>query len=416
MKKYFYKQIAAFICLSIVVFMGCSDNENFPNKPQPIDVNSVEIAPIAGGFDVKWTPNPADENFIFLHMEFTDQDGKARSYNMSRFGSNLVTPELPDKDGNPYPNPNEEVSVTINGLVNQSYTIRFTAFNDSNESIYLGSREVTPGDYTQCLPDSIFAINLQTGGGKKVFLEWRELELTSSSTMAKVYFKFTNLLSKEVTTKEYLPGIYHDEFKMDEAGEYSVECGTVSEIGNKWSKQLKNIKVIQFSSLEKWTADQKRGWQVTGSSVQDSEGPYRNLIDGSNTTYWASNWGDSSTKYTLDITLDKVEEIVGVILQQRHNCSKPSWHRCVKDFSIYVKENESDAFPDEPIYRGQLKENEDPNGGDFTGKQEFKFDSMAKTKYIRLSLDSAMFPNTSNNTAFCMAEFGLFVKDPSIGE
>lgn len=413
MKKQLYLWTMACCCLTIAFLASCSDNEDFPNKPQAIDINSLDIIPMNGGFKVAWTPNPADENFVFLHIEFTDHDQQPRSYNISRYGSNLVTPELTDKDGNKYPNPNEAVSLEIKDMVNQSYTLHFSAFNNDNQRLDLGSREVTPDDYTQCAPDSIFAVNIQCKGGKKVFLEWHEVPKKTSSTTEKIRFKFTNIATQEVVIKDFVPGLFHSEFTMDESGEFAVEYGTVSAIGKEWSKKSKNIEVIKFYSIEYWNTAQKKNWTVTGSSVQESEGPFAKLIDGNASTFWSSNWGDSNAFYTLDITLDKAEEVVGVILQQRQNCSKPSWHRCVKDFSIYLKENESDPFPTEPNYRGQLKENDDPNSADYIERQDFSFDLATKAKYIRLSLDSPMFPNTSNKGAFCMAEFGIFVKDTS---
>lgn len=416
MKKQIYAWAMACCCLAIAFLSGCSDDDDFANKPQAIDINNLDITPTNGGLRVAWTPNPADENFVFLHVEFTDHDHQTRSYNISRYGSNLVTPELTDEDGNKYPNPNEAVIIEINDLVNQSYTLRFSAFNNDNQRIELGSREATPDDYTQCDPDSIFAVNILCKGGKMVFLEWREVPKKSSSTTEKIRFKFTNTATEEVVIKEFDPGVFHSEFAMDEAGEYAVEFGTVSVIGKEWTKKARNIEVIKFYSVEFWNAAQKKNWSVTGSSVQESEGPFRNLIDGNSGSFWSSNWGDSNAPYTLDITLDKAEEIVGVLLQQRQNCAKPSWHRCVKDFSIYLKENETDDFPTEPNYRGQLKVNDDPNGADHLDRQDFSFDTATRARYIRLSLDSPMFPGTSNQGAFCMAEFGILAKDASKGD
>lgn len=412
MKKQIYSWAMAFCCLAIAFFSGCSD-EDFPNKPQVIDINALLVTPVEGGIKVEWTPNPADENFVFLHVELTDQDNQTRAYSVSRYGSNLVTPELTDKDGNKYPNPNEEVVMEIKELVNRPYTLHFSAFNNDNRRIDLGSREVTPGDYTQCLPDSIFAVNIQCKGGKMVSLEWREVPKKSSSTTEKIRFKFTHVATKKVVLKEFNPGTLHSEFTMNEAGEYAVEFGSVSTIGKEWTKKAKNIEVIKFNSIEYWNAAQKKNWTITGSSVQESEGPFQKLIDGNAGTFWSSSWDDHKEFYTLDITLGKVEEVVGVILQQRQNCAKPSWHRCVKDFSIYLKENETDEFPTEPNYRGQLKVNGDPDAADHLDRQDFSFDLATKAKYIRLSLDSPMFPGTTNDGAFCMAEFGIFVKDPS---
>lgn len=418
MRKYLYTTLATVIFLITAVFTGsCSDDEDFPNKPNKIDIDKViNIIPINGGLKIAWTPDPMDENFVFLNVRLTDQDNQARIYNVSRYGSNLVTPVLTDKDGNEYLNPNEAVMMEINKLINQEYTLDFYAYNNNNDCISLGSRKATPDDFTQCSPDSIFAVNIECKGGKQVILKWNEPPLiaSSGSTTDKIIFKFTNSITNEEIIKEFKPGVRHNTFIMDEAGAYSVEYSTISTIGKEWKgKEKINIKVIKYYSIEHWSAADKRNWTVTGTSVQESEGPYKYLIDGSANTFWASNWNSADTSYKLYITLDKVEEIVGVILQQRQNCSKPDWHRCVKDFSIYLKENEEDEYPAEPNFRGQFRINDNPNNDDYLDRQEFNFDTSAKARYICLSLDSAMFPETSNATAFCMAEFGTLVKDPN---
>lgn len=418
MRKYLYTTLATIVLLTTAIFTGsCSDDDDFQNKPNNIDIDKViEITPFNGGIKIAWTPDPLDDNFVFLNVRLTDQDNQPRFYNISRYGSNLVTPKLTDKDGNEYLNPNEAVTLEIKNLVNQEYTLDFYAYNNDNNSISLGSRKVTPNDYTQCSPDSIFAVNIECKGGKQVVLKWSEppLIMSSGSTTDKIRFKFTNLATNEETIKEFKPGVRHDTFTMDDAGAYSVEYSTVSTIGKEWKcKTNINIKVIKYYSIEHWTAKDKQNWKVTGTSVQESEGPYKYLIDGNANTFWASNWDSTDTSYKLYITLDKAEEIVGVILQQRQNCAKPDWHRCVKDFSIYLKENEEDEYPEEPIYRGQLRINDNPNAEDYLAKQEFNFDSSARARYICLSLDSPMFPGTSNDTGFCMAEFGTLVKDAS---
>ena len=119
MRKYLYTTLATVIFLLTAVFTGsCSDDEDFPNKPNKIDIDKViNIIPINGGLKVAWTPDPLDENFVFLNVRLTDQDNQARIYNVSRYGSNLVTPVLTDKDGNEYLNPNEAVMVEINKLM-----------------------------------------------------------------------------------------------------------------------------------------------------------------------------------------------------------------------------------------------------------------------------------------------------------
>ena len=100
MKKYIYMTALALSYLGILLITSCSDDD-FKNKPQTIDINDIVLTPINGGCEVKWTPDPEDNNFVFLHIEFTDHDNLPRSYNVSRYGSELVTPFVKDEDGSP---------------------------------------------------------------------------------------------------------------------------------------------------------------------------------------------------------------------------------------------------------------------------------------------------------------------------
>ena len=98
-------------------------------------------------------------------------------------------------------------------------------------------------------------------------------------------------------------------------------------------------------------------------------------------------------------------------MQQRQNCAKPSWHRCVKDFAVYVKQNKGDAYPLTPTYEGHFKENNDPNEDDYLGKQNFTFGTKQKGRYIKVEFKTTMFdPSTGNDNNYnmCMAEFGIF--------
>lgn len=409
MRKYLNTLLSGLGCLIAVSMAGCSDDD-IPNSPRAIDVNTIELTPTYGGCMAAWTPDPADTNFVFLNVSFTDHDNKARAYNVSRYGSALVTPEVEGEGGEMVPNTNgDAVTFEIRDLVNQEYVLHFYAFNNENRKIDLGSRTVTPLDYTQCEPDSIYAVNIKTAGGKKVILSWKELPLKTSSTLQAIRFIFTNQVTGEEAVRDYKPGVRHDTVVLEDEGKYGVVFKTISIAGKEWVKTAEDIEVFVGGKVEHWTAEEKAGWSVTGSSVQDSEGPFSYLIDGKEGTFWASSWSNGSLPVTLDVTLNKVMKLSGVLLQQRQNCSAPSWHRCVKKFSIYVKENENDSWGN-VYYSGEFPDNEPATGGDHLERFSFNFDATVNAKYIRISIDQAMFsPATGNDsdTQVCMAEFGV---------
>lgn len=416
MKKYINICLLLLCSFGIVFLNNCSDDK-FENKPKPIDPNSIEITPTYGGLKIEWTPDPMDENLVFLHVDFIDHDNTPRSYSISRYGSSLINPKIAEENNSSITKSNNgAVTLEILDLINQEYVLHLSGYNNDNKSIDLGTRVETPNDYMQCLPDSIFAVNITPKGGRMVAMEWKEFPLKASSTTEKVLFSFTHKETGLKTTQEYDLGIRHAEFRMEKAGEYTVEHSTLSAMGKEWKGVGTTIEVIQFYAIDYWTAEQKKGWSITGTSVQESEGPFAKLIDGKKDSFWASSWSNASLPVTLDITLNEPMDVVGVILQQRQNCSAPSWHRCVKHFSIYLKENESDSFPDKPNYRGELKQNTIESGGDHLGKQSFNFEVATKAKYIRLSIDGSMFSPSDGNdssTQVCMAEFGVMAKDNS---
>ena len=252
MKKYIYMTALALSSLGILSIASCSDDD-FKNKPQTIDINDIALTPINGGCEVEWTPDPEDNNFVFLHIEFTDHDNKPRSYNVSRYGSELVTPFVKDEDGNPVLNENgESVKMVIKDLVNQEYALHFYAYNNDNNRIDLGSRSITPLDYKQCTPDSIFAVSISAKGGRKVILEWKEPQIKTSSTSDKVFFRF-KFGEDIVETKNIDLGIHHAEFILENSGECTVEYGTVSAIGKEWVRKYHGtLNVVKFYTQELW--------------------------------------------------------------------------------------------------------------------------------------------------------------------
>lgn len=404
MKKYFNTLIPVLGCLMTVSLGACSDDD-IPNSPKAIDVNTIELTPTNGGCLGAWTPDPADSNFVFLNVSFTDHDGKARAYNVSRYGSALVTPEVDNGNGELVPNTNgDAVTFEIKDLINQEYSLHFYAFNDQNQKINLGTRVVTPLDYTQCMPDSIYAVSIKTLGKKQVVLEWKELPLKTSSTLQTIRFVFTHKGSEEVVNIDFKPGVRRDTITLEEEGIYSVAYKTLSAAGKEWVKASEDIEVLDGGKREYWTAEDKAGWSVTGSSVEEQEGPYSYLIDGDINKFWSASWGNSSMPVTLDVTFGKVMNVYGVLLQQRQNCSTPSWHRCVKKFSIYVKENLADPW--EKYYEGEFPDNEKEAGGDHLERFEFGFNAPVRAGFVRISIDQEMFPEDGAGLV-CMAEFGI---------
>lgn len=419
MKKYIYTIALALGSLGALSVTGCSDDD-FNNAPKTIDVNDIKLTPVHGGCEVEWTPDPEDSNFAFLHIEFTDHDNKPRSYNVSRYGSELVTPFIKDKEGNTILNENgESVKTVIRDLVNQEYTLHFYAYNNDNNRIGLGSRSITPLDYKECTPDSIYAVTIAAKGGRKVVLEWKEPQIKTSSTTDKVFFRF-NFGEDEVETKTVDLGIRHTEFVLEHSGKCTVEYGTVSTIGKEWVKEYNEaINVVKFYNLELWEAKDKQGWTASCESVHEGEGPVAGLIDGNINTYWCCNYnGDLREKYEIIITMPEVQEIVGVILQQRQGqgASEIPWWRVVKHFSIEaIVEGEEDytmIIPEGTLSDKGATDRENI-GTAYLAKQNFDFDKVYRAKQIRLCLWDPLNPEFTNDPLnLCMGEFGILIQDP----
>lgn len=429
MKKYIYNIVIALYSLG-VLSVSCSDDD-FSNKPKTIDINHIILTPINGGCEVEWTPDPEDNNFAFLHIEFTDHDNKKRSYNVSRYGSELVIPFLKDENGNPILNENgESVKVIIKDLINQEYTLHFYAYNNDNKHIDLGSRTITPKDYKQCDPDSIFSVKLTPKGGNKVIAEWKEPQIKSSSTSEKVFFRF-NFGNELVETKTVALGVRHAEFVLENSGKCTVEYGTYSSIGKEWVKTAKDpLSVVRFYSIPLWTAQDKEGWGITCNSeyLEGNQGADK-LIDGNvgdhGSGFWSCGWNSSNfqDKYEFIITLPEVQDIVGVILQQRQT-KVNGWWRLAKHFSIEVKEEGQSEYTT-VIEEGTLTDEgsepgtDGPVGTGYLAMQNFDFTDLYQTKEIRLKiwepLNLNQLEGQDDNTKrnLCMAEFGILIKDPA---
>jgi len=422
MKKYIYTMALALCGWGALSMASCSDDD-FNDKPKTIDINDVILTPINGGCEVQWTPDPEDNNFVFLHVEFTDHDNNPRSYNVSRYGSELVTPFIKDKDGNIILNEKgEAVKTVIKDLINQEYTLHFYAYNNENNRIDLGSRTITPLDYKQCVPDSIFSVSIVAKGGRRIISEWKEPKIKTSSTSDKVFFRF-NFDNGKTETKTINLGVRHAEFILENSGKCTVEYGTVSAVGKEWSKKYKGtLNVVKFYNIELWEAKDKTGWTATcESEYSDHDQGTDKLIDGDINTFWSCNWEATHLdKYEIIITLPEEQDIVGIILQQRQggqDAAGIGWWRMAKHFSVEAKQNGAEEYT--PIIeQGTLTDegatDKDNIGTAYLAKQSFDFESVFRTKEIRLCVWeplNADFTNEPKN--LCMGEFGILIKDPN---
>lgn len=426
MRKYIYIIAMAMCSLGALSLTGCSDDD-FANKPQTISVDDIVLTPIYGGCEVQWTPDPEDHNFVFLHVEFTDHDNKPRAYNVSRYGSELVTPFEKDKEGNLILNEKgEAVKTVIKNLINQEYTLNFYAYNNENQRIGIGSRTITPLDYKQCDPDSIYGVKAVPIGGKKVRVEWKEPPLPSSSTSEKVFFRF-DFGNDVVETHTVDLGIRHADLTLENTGKCFVEYGTVSGIGKEWMKPyVEPITVVRFFSIELWEAKDKAGWTAACESKRPSgDGIIEGLIDGKIDTYWSCDWDKPLLdKYVIDITLPEAQDIVGVILQQRQTKVNNYW-RLAKHFSIEIKELGGSEYTT-IIEEGTLSDEgsapgpDGPVGSGYLAKQKFDFEQIYRASEIRLTLweplnrEQLEHPDSAKN--LCMGEFGILIKDPTKSE
>lgn len=422
MKKYIYIIAMAMCSLTTLSVMSCSDDD-FANKPQTINLDAIKLTPINGGCEVEWIPDPEDNNFVFLHVEFVDHDNKPRSYNVSRYGSELVTPFVKDEDGNPILNENgEAVKTIIKDLINQEYVLNFYGYNNDNNRISLGSRTITPLDYKQCAPDSIFSVSLTAKGGRRVHAEWKEPQIKTSSSSEKVFFRF-DFGGGLIETRTVDLGVRHADFVMENSGECTVEYGTISYIGNEWKRTYASkLSIVKFYNIELWEAKDKVGWMASCESQRPGEESVEMLIDGNSETFWSCDWAAPFLdKYIIDITLPEEQDIVGVILQQRQT-KVNNWWRLAKHFSIEVKEPDNAEYTI-VIEEGTLTDEgsapgpSGPIGTAYLAKQNFDFEQVYRAKEIRLTLweplnrDQLESPDSEKN--LCMGEFGILVKDPN---
>lgn len=401
MKKYINAVWMLAVCLVIgASFTGCSDDEDFPNKPKKIDIEqAVVLTPINGGVKVDWTPDPADENFVFLHVSFKNQDGETCRYSMSRYNSNLVVPEWTDGEGNVTPNPNRTASTTITNLVNQEYTLNFAGYNNLNESIELGSRKVTPLDYKECLPDSIYAVSVKSGAENMVTLEWKEMPHKSGSTTKGVRFLFVNSDNGKTINKEYDLGKRRDVFQMEEEGSYKVTYGTYSELGKEVKSTLKQELLVGTSvPIEYWTKEDRAGWTITGCTeqVDYEDGRFVNMLDGNPSSYWHSSWApnDGELPHHFVVDIQKSLTILSCLFQQRDQAD-----RQVTEIAVYVSDDKESWG--EPVYRGALqtgvKENCVKQSVDLTAK---------RGRFIKVETVAG-----TGGNFHCMSEFGIIARD-----
>lgn len=388
MTRNLYIGFTALLFAIAIAFSGCNDDEDFDNKPQGIDVNTIEITPQLGALQVAWTPDPADTNFIFLNVKITDQDGKERNYNVSRYNSSLVDTTSTSTSPVAY--------LLIDKLINQEYRLDFYAYNNTNHAISLGSRVATPLDYTQNAPDSITDIVIN-GAKKCIVMEWREPKIGSWSTYKGVRFIITNTETQQVTQKEYPVGVRHDSLAID-PGIYSIAMETFSEVGKVTPlKTVHEVEVRLANEIELFDKASRAGWILDANSEEASEGSLEYIRDGEASTYWHSKYytgnagrDQSTLPYEITVELEKVQHIGGFIFLQRHN----ALNRHITDYKIYCKENAGDEW--EEVISGTLK--------NAIERQDVKLRKGAMAKYIKLEILG------STEAPFCcLAEFGLIV-------
>lgn len=396
MKKYInIIWMMAVVIIAGTSFASCSDDDDFPNKPQVINIEQdIVLTPINGGVQVDWTPNPADTNFVFLHIEFQNQDGATCRYNLSRYNSSLVTETETE----------EAASLTITNLVNQEYTLHFSAFNNQNKSIDLGSRKVTPLDYKACEPDSIFGVKATGGVDYMVHLEWQEPPHKSGSTTEGVRFVFTNKENPSLQfTKEFGLGIWHASFEVEKKfkGEYNMTYGTYSEAGKEFTKSFGDLVLVGLpAAVEYWSKTSRADWTITGcTDIADAgSGHFADMLDGKADTYWHSSYSNPDDKelphhFTVDIK--KSLAIEKCLFQQRN-----SWNRQVSKIKIYI--SETDGNWGEPVYDGALTTTGNNN---IAPREDIKF-TPKNGRFIKVETWEG-----TGGTLHCMAEFGIVARE-----
>nr|WP_302829517.1 discoidin domain-containing protein [uncultured Bacteroides sp.] len=401
MKKYIYIiWMLVVVIITGATFIGCSDDDDFPNKPQAINIEQdIVLTPIYGGVEVEWTPNPADTNFVFLHIEFENQDGMICSYNVSRYNSSLVKDE----------EANEAASVTITNLVNQEYTLHFSAFNNENKNIDLGMRKVTPLDYKLGEPDSIFAVTAVGGLEYKIRLEWREVPYKSGTATKGVRFLFTNREDPSVQfSKDFDLGIKHAEFVVDKKykGEYNMTYGTYSETGKEFKKDFTELVLVGLpATVEYWSKSSRKDWMIEGCSdidEGDGGGHFADMLDGDPTTYWHSSWDGGDTHEGLhyfQVDIKKPLSIEQCLFQQRNVANRQSAHA-----TIFISEDGEDWG--DAVYDGPLTLY--PSGT--PEKEAVKFTPKAG-RYIFVYLSEYTSQAGGEDPFACMAEFGIVARE-----
>lgn len=399
MKKYInIIWMMAVVIIAGTSFTSCSDDDDFPNKPQAINIEQdIVLTPVNGGVQVDWTPNPADTNFVFLHIEFQNQDGATCRYNLSRYNSSLVTDTETE----------EAASLIITNLVNQEYTLHFSAFNNLNKSIDLGSRKVTPLDYKACEPDSIFGVKATGGLDYMVHLEWQEPPHKSGSTTEGVRFVFTNKENPSLQfTKEFELGLWHASFEVEKKykGEYNMTYGTYSEAGKEFTKGFEELVLVGLpAAVEYWSKTSRADWTITGcSDINDNgSGYFADMLDGKADTYWHSSYNndDNDDIHYFQVDIKKPLAIEKCLFQQRNVANRQAAHA-----TIFISEDGEDWG--DAVYDGPLTLY--PSGT--PEKEAVKFTPKAG-RYIFVYLSEYTSQAGGEDPFACMAEFGIVARE-----
>lgn len=325
--KYILLAILSLFCIGI--FTGCSDDD-IENEPQKIDLNSITLTPLPGGITVEWTP-PADKNFVFLHVKLIDQENKERSFSSSRyFDENNV---------------NTTKTIQIDKLINKQYTLDFYAYNNDNNSIYLGSKEITPLDNSELEPAIVTDVIIDTDRSC-VILKWAEPKVHSYSTYEGVRFTFVNTLTNTVTKVEEYDVIGKglnlrlDTVEID-PGNYRVDIESYSakNITKAYTRSF-SIEVLEFYRLDRtgWTVSDVSSEEPTGEGV--GNGVVSCILDGNLSTFWHTKWAGGSLPlpHSFVIDMKKEYEVTQVGMHQRNLSS----NKDTKAGEIYISNNKAD--------------------------------------------------------------------------
>ena len=376
--------------LSVAMLTSCNNEDDFLNAPKKIDINTaIEITPMDGALKLEWKPEASDSNFVFLNVQFVDQDNKIRNYNVSRYSSSVA-----DTVSRPEPLPEKAVLI-IDKLINKEYALNFNAYNNLNKKISLGTKVATPNDYLTLAPDTVTGVKIE-GIRKGMILTWSDPVKASYTTFEKVRFTIVNVATQVKRIEEYTYNVRRDSLEML-PGIYDIEIASISKSGvlNINKKEYKGIEVVEFSTVELYSVEARAAWKATTSSEQPNaapaEGPIINVLDGQSSSWWHSAYGVNGP-FTIEFDLSKVETISELLFLQRPGARE----RGIDNFKVYMKEKASDEYT---LVMTDRLLNDD-------NRQDMKLDKGVKAQFVKIQVLDGHNGRMSN---ICLSEFGLKV-------